>query len=148
MSTGLILLLISLSLAAMTLFIWVLQRRFGARAIGTDALVVGHRYERAMDSSTHRDDDGNDGYAGADEVARPVLRFRDASGVEREAVSTVGREPGRYPVGMLLPILYDPKRPDMAQPRDALRAAELARIMGGMTLAGIAVAAVLLLLGL
>jgi hypothetical protein len=147
MSTGLVLLLISLSLAAMTLGTWILQRRFEARAIEADALVVGHRYESRRDPPMDGDHGGNEGHVGAEEVARPVLRFRDAAGVARDAMSTVATAPGRYPVGMLLPILYDPKRPDMAQPRDALRAADLVRVLGGIALAGIAVAAVLLLLG-
>lgn len=147
MSTGWVLLIISLGLACLAPLIWYLQRRFEARAVEAEAIVVGHQHEMQSEPITGREAGGNEGYVHVHEGFRPLFRFRDADGREREALSTVAKLPAPYALGARIAILYDPARPEMVQPKDALGAGTLAAILAGLALAGMAVGGVLVLLG-
>jgi hypothetical protein len=106
--TGLGLLAIAVAGALIALLIRHLDRRFRARALRAEASVIDYRIE-----TDRQERDGQETFT---DLHRPVFRYRDASGIERQALSRVATAPPAYAMGALVPILYDPARPDEAVP--------------------------------
>ena len=106
--TGIALLAIAAGGGLAALLIQYFERRFRARALRAEALVIDYRIE-----TERQERDGQDTFT---DLHRPVFRYRDASGIERDALSRVATAPPAYAMGALVPILYDPARPDEAVP--------------------------------
>lgn len=108
--TGIALLAVAAAAGIAALLVRHFAQRFRARALRAEASVIGYRVE-----TERQERDGEETFA---ELHRPVLRYRDASGVERDALSRVASAPPAYAMGARVAILYDPARPDEAVPED------------------------------
>lgn len=77
-----------------------------ARAVRAVGIVTGHRVETEWRE--------RDGETEEWQVHRPVFRYRDAQGIDRDALSHIATNPPAHAPGEQVPILYDPRRPDEA----------------------------------
>lgn len=109
--------------------------------------MVGLRHEVRSGSIADHEAGDSQGHVSVHETFRPVFRFRDHDGLEREAVSAVAKAPAPYAIGARVAILYDPARPGTVQPKDALGARAIAAMLGGLALPGATAGGVLVLLG-
>ena len=118
----------ALALAAWLIRIW--DARFRARARRASGTVIGFRVE-----TERQERDGEETFT---DLHRPVFRYRDAMGVAREALSRVASSPPAYETGAVVPILYDPARPQEAVPEHDPIAARLPLLLALLAAAGAA----------